>query len=142
MKIAIGSDQAGYALKETIKQYLEERGYDVLDVTPKAAEDFVESSLAVTRSVLNHETDRGIMFDEYGVGSHMASSKLRGAITANVTDENSAHMTRRHNATMAIAIGAGIVGLDLAKRLVDEFLSADYDGGRHQVRVDMMNKLL
>lgn len=142
MKIAIGSDQDGFALKEIIKKHLQANGYDIVDISPAAAADFVDSSVAVIRSVLEHKADRGIMLDAYGVGSYMASSKLRGAITANVTDENSAHMTRRHNNTMAIAIGSEIVGKTLALRLVDEYLAADYDGGRHQVRVDMISKML
>jgi len=142
VKVALGADQKGFVLKEHIKQILVTKGYEIVDFSKKPAEDFVDSSLAVAKAVLGKEADRGIMFDEYGVGSHMASSKLKGMISANVTDENSAHMTRRHNNTMAIALGAGIVGEKLAESLVKEYLTADYDGGRHQVRVDMISKML
>lgn len=142
MKVALGSDKDGFALKTIIKKHLQEKKYEVLDLSEQAADDFVDSSVAVIQAVLAGKADRGIMFDAYGVGSYMASSKLRGAIVANITDENSAHMTRRHNNTMAIALGSGIVGEKLAVRLVDEYLTADYDGGRHQVRVDMISKML
>lgn len=81
------------------------------------------------------------MFDEYGIGSAMASNKVHGMVTANVTEENTAHMTTQHNGAKAIAIGAGIVGPRLAEALVDSYLSVEYAGGRHQIRLDMLEKL-
>ena len=142
MKIAIGADKKGNQLKEVIKKNLEEQGISVVDTTPDGAEDFVESSLAVTKAVLNNEVEKGIMIDEYGAGSFMASNKVKGMITANVTDENSARMTSEHNSAKAISIGAGIVGETLAVALVNAYVHAKYEAGRHQVRVDMMNKML
>ncbi|MER2041294.1 MAG: galactose-6-phosphate isomerase subunit LacA [Desemzia incerta] len=142
MKIAIGSDKKGNRLKEVIKKNLEEQGIIVIDKTPDGAEDFVDSSLAVTKAVLNNDVEKGIMIDEYGVGSFMASNKVKGMITANVTDENSARMTSEHNSAKAISIGAGIVGEALAISLANAYVHAEYAAGRHQVRVDMMNKML
>ena len=141
MKIAVAADKAGFDLKETIKAYLENKGYEVLDLTQTPAEDFVDSSTAVAKAVLDHTAQRGIMFDEYGLGSAMASNKIHGMVTANVTEENTARMTTLHNGAKAIAIGAGIVGPKLAEALVDAYLSVEYAGGRHQIRLDMLEKL-
>lgn len=142
MKIALGSYEKGFALKEIIKNYLEEQNYTVIDTTETAAEDFVESSKLVSFAVLEGQADRGIMFDEFGAGSFMASNKIKGMITANVTEERTAHMTTEHNGAKAIAIGAGVVGVALAKSIVDSYLEIEYAGGRHQVRVDMLEKMI
>lgn len=142
MKVAVGADKKGLRLKDFIKADLEKQGIEVLDTTPEGADDFVDSALSVTDAVLNEEAEKGIMFDEYGVGSFMASNKVKGMITANVTDENSSRMTREHNSAKAISIGAGIVGDTLTLSLVNAYVHADYAAGRHQVRVDMMNKML
>ena len=141
MKIAVAADKAGFDLKETIKTYLTNKGYEVLDLTETPAEDFVDSSVAVAHAVLDGTAQRGIMFDEYGIGSAMASNKVHGMVTANVTEENTANMTTQHNGAKAIAIGAGIVGPRLAEALVDSYLSVEYAGGRHQIRLDMLEKL-
>lgn len=114
----------------------------MVDLTPTPAADFVDSAVSVSEAVLKGEADRGIMFDEFGLGSAMASNKLHGMVTANVTEENTAHMTTEHNGAKAIAIGAGLVGNKLAEAIVDEYLSVDYAGGRHQIRLDMLEKLI
>lgn len=142
MKVALGADKKGNHLKEVIKADLENQGIEIIDAHPKGAEDFVDSSLSVSRAVLDNKADRGIMIDEYGVGSFMASNKLKGMITANVSDENSARMTREHNGAKAISLGSGIIGETLALKLANIYVQADYAAGRHQVRVDMMNKML
>lgn len=123
MKIAVAADKAGFDLKETIKTYLTNKGYEVLDLTETPAEDFVDSSVAVAHAVLDGTAQRGIMFDEYGIGSAMASNKVHGMVTANVTEENTAHMTTQHNGAKAIAIGAGIVGPRLLKRWLIRILA-------------------
>ena len=142
MKVALGADKKGNQLKEVIKADLEKQGIEIIDAHPEGAEDFVDSSLSVAHAVLDNKADRGIMIDEYGVGSFMASNKLKGMITANVSDENSARMTREHNGAKAISLGSGIVGETLALKLANIYVQADYAAGRHQVRVDMMNKML
>lgn len=141
MKVALGTDQKGFALKEEIKEYLTSKGYEILDLTQQSAIDFVDSAVAVSEAVLSKQADRGIMFDEYGVGSAMASNKIQGMVTANVAEENTAHMTTEHNGAKAIALGAGIVGIKLAQAIVDNYLGIEYAGGRHQIRLDMLEKL-
>ncbi|GAB5054424.1 galactose-6-phosphate isomerase subunit LacA [Pediococcus parvulus] len=142
MKVAIGSDKKGFVLKELVKKYLLNHSYQVIDVSEKPADDFVDSSLAVTKEVLNGDADKAVMFDEYGVGSALASSKVKGMVTANVVEENTAHMTAMHNGAKAIAIGSGVVGEKLAYNIVQYYLNTEYAGGRHQVRLDMLNKMI
>jgi len=143
MKIALASDKAGFELKEHIKSYLqgEGKGYEVVDLSEKPAADFVDSSVELAHYILDGKADRGVMFDEYGTGSAMASNKIHGMVTANVVEENTAHMTTQHNGAKAIVIGAGIVGNKRAESIVDEYLGVNYAGGRHQIRLDMLEKL-
>ena len=132
MKILIGSDKKGESLKNHLKSYLICKGYQVIDKT----ED------VVCKGILSNEGDRGILIDEFGAGSFMAANKHKGIICAEVSDEHSAHMTIGHNNTSVIALGSGIIGEKLAERIVDSYLESEYDGGRHQIRVDMLNKML
>lgn len=141
MKVYVASDQAGLELKETIKAQFS-NDYTIEDLTIDGAEDFVESSKLMVEALnAADEEDLGILFDAYGVGSFMASNKHKGMIVAEISDERSAYMTREHNNTRLITLGSKIFGKQLAKNIVKEFLTADYDGGRHQVRVDMLNEM-
>ncbi|MEE6667467.1 galactose-6-phosphate isomerase subunit LacA [Pediococcus acidilactici] len=142
MKVVVGADKAGFDLKEKVKTYLKEHDYEVVDVSETPQADFVDSSLAVTDKVLNDKIEKAIMFDEYGVGSAMASNKVKGMVTANVVEENTAHMTAMHNGAKAIAIGAGVVGEKLSYNIVQYYLDTEYAGGRHQIRLDMLNKMI
>ncbi|KRL86647.1 galactose-6-phosphate isomerase subunit LacA [Lacticaseibacillus pantheris] len=142
MDVVIGSDKAGFELKEKVKQYLQDRDYHVIDVTEEPAADFVDSSLAVTKQVLENGVKKAIMFDEYGVGSAMASNKVKGMVTANVNEERTGHMTAMHNGAKAIALGSGIVGEKLAYTIIQRYLDTEYAGGRHQVRLDMLEKMI
>ena len=134
--------KAGFELKEKVKQYLQDRDYHVIDVTEEPAADFVDSSLAVTKQVLENGVKKAIMFDEYGVGSAMASNKVKGMVTANVNEERTGHMTAMHNGAKAIALGSGIVGEKLAYTIIQRYLDTEYAGGRHQVRLDMLEKMI
>lgn len=142
MDVVIGSDKDGFELKEKVKQYLQDHNYNVIDVSEKPAEDFVESSLAVTKKVLDSGIKKAVMFDEYGVGSAMASNKVKGMVTANVNEEHTAHMTAMHNGAKAIALGSGIVAEKLAYNIVQHYLDTEYAGGRHVVRLDMLEKMI
>ncbi|MCY7858075.1 galactose-6-phosphate isomerase subunit LacA [Bacillus sonorensis] len=141
MKVLIGADQDGTHLKEVLKDYLAEQGYDVIDKTPEANLDFVDSAVRVVRALQEKEGDRGILIDKFGAGSFLAANKCKGMICAEVSDEHSAKMTRNHNNTIAIALGSGIVGEELAKGCADAYLNSEYAGGRHQIRVDMLNRM-
>ncbi len=141
MKVLIGADQDGTQLKEVLKKHLEKQGYEVIDKTPETGLDFVDSTTRVVEGLLAKEGDRGILIDRYGAGSFITANKFKGMICAEVSDEHSAKMTRNHNNAMAIAMGAGIVGEELAKSCADAFLQSEYAGGRHQIRVDMLNRM-
>lgn len=142
MKILIGSDDNGFELKEYLKKHIERQGHEVIDKTPSRGLDFVDSTHLVASGILNKEADRGIVIDEYGAGSFMVASKHKGITCAEVSDEHSSKMTRSHNNANIIAIGSGIVGTKLAEGIVDAYINEEYAGGRHQIRVDMLNKML
>lgn len=141
MRVVIGSDKEGMELKNMIKCYLLENNFEVIDKSEKESEDFVESTVAIAKDVLENKGSLGIAFDGYGAGSFMVATKIKGIIAAEVSDERSAYMTREHNNSSIITIGSKIVGSELALNIVKEFLAASYDGGRHQIRVDMLNKM-
>ena len=141
MAIIIGSDAAGKRLKDVIKTFLKDNNHEVLDVTERKDLDFVDSTLAVVHEVQKNDKNLGIAIDAYGAGSFMVATKVKGMVAAEVSDERSAYMTRGHNNARIITLGVEIVGDELAKNIVKDFVEAKYDGGRHQIRVDMLNKM-
>ena len=130
MSIVIGADAAGLRLKEVVKDFLEKENFHVVDVTAEG-QDFVDVTLAVA----------GIVIDAYGAGPFMVATKIKGMVAAEVSDERSAYMTRGHNNSRMITMGAQLVGDELAKNIAKGFVNGKYDGGRHQIRVDMLNKM-
>ncbi len=142
MRIVISSDQKGLALKNEVLSFLLKQGHEVDDLTPNGDVDFFEAALKVTKAVLEDvEKNKGIIIDEYGVGPFMVADKFKYIICAELNDEHSAKMTRGHNNANVITMGSGIVGKDVACRIALRFCEAKYAGGRHQVRVDMLNKM-
>lgn len=141
MRVVIGSDSDGMELKELIKKKLIKEVITVVDKSETASEDFVESTLAIANDLNENEGSLGIAVDGYGAGSFITATKVKGMVAAEVSDERSAYMTREHNNSRMITLGSKIVGDELALNIVKEFLQANYDGGRHQVRVDMLNKM-
>ena len=140
MAIVVGADAAGIRLKEVVKEYLEAEGFQVVDVTEEG-QDFVDVTLAVAKEVKQAEDNLGIVIDAYGAGPFMVATKIKGMVAAEVSDERSAYMTRGHNNSRMITMGAEIVGDELAKNIAKGFVNGKYDGGRHQIRVDMLNKM-
>ena len=140
MSVIIGEDAAGIRLKEVVKEYLEAEGFQVVDVTEEG-QDFVDVTLAVAKEVKQAEDNLGIVIDAYGAGPFMVATKIKGMVAAEVSDERSAYMTRGHNNSRMITMGAQIVGDQLAKNIAKGFVNGKYDGGRHQIRVDMLNKM-
>ena len=137
----IGSDVDGKRLKDVVKAFLIEQNHDVVDVTEGKDLDFVDATLAVVNEVQKNDDNLGIAIDKFGAGSFMVATKVKGMIAAEVSDERSAYMTRGHNNARMITMGAEIVGDTLAKNVAKEFVNGHYDGGRHQIRVDMLNKM-
>ncbi len=140
MAIVVGADLKGTRLKDVVKNFLVEEGFEVIDVT-KDRQDFVDVTLAVASEVNKDEQNLGIVIDAYGAGPFMVATKIKGMVAAEVSDERSAYMTRGHNNSRMITVGAEIVGDELAKNIAKGFVNGKYDGGRHQIRVDMLNKM-
>lgn len=141
MKVFLTTDQEGQKLKEFVKSYLEEEKYEVVDLTETPAKDFVDSANLLVQKLNEDEEAVGFAFDGYGAGSFMVANKHKGIVAAEVSDEWSAYMTRRHNNARIITLGSQIVGDELAKSIVKAFVETDYDAGRHQVRVDMLDAM-
>ena len=141
MRVVIGADSDGMELKEWLKDKLVQEGFEVEDKSIRPAEDFIASTLAITTDLKEHPESLGIAIDGYGAGSFMVATKIKGIVAAEVSDERSAYMTRDHNDARMITLGAAIVGKELALNIVKGFLSASYSGGRHQIRVDMLNEM-
>ena len=135
MSIVIGADAAGLRLKEVVKDFLEKENFHVVDVTAEGQD------LAVAAEVNKEEQNLGIVIDAYGAGPFMVATKIKGMVAAEVSDERSAYMTRGHNNSRMITMGAQLVGDELAKNIAKGFVNGKYDGGRHQIRVDMLNKM-
>lgn len=140
MAIIIGADAAGSKLKDVVKDFLVGENFEVVDVT-KEGQDFVDVTLAVAAEVNKQEENLGIVIDAYGAGPFMVATKIKGMVAAEVSDERSAYMTRGHNNSRMITMGTEIVGEGLAKNIAKGFVNGKYDGGRHQIRVDMLNKM-
>ncbi|MBR3349977.1 MAG: galactose-6-phosphate isomerase subunit LacA [Solobacterium sp.] len=141
MVFVIGSDPAGKDLKEIIIQFLSENSYEVIDVTGNNPVDFVDASVAVVREVRKSDDCYGIIVDAFGAGPFMTVTRIKGVIAAEVSDERTAYMTRSHNNARIITLGSEITGPAMAKNIVKSFAEGSYDGGRHQVRVDMLNHM-
>ncbi|MDD4796916.1 MAG: ribose 5-phosphate isomerase B [Eubacteriales bacterium] len=140
MKIAIGADHTAIELKETIKQHLTQRGYDVVDYGPNNAQsvDYPHYGEVVARAVAGGDCQLGVLICGTGIGISLAANKVPGIRAAVCSEPYSAKMSRLHNDANILAFGARVVGSELAKMIVDEFLNAEFEGGRHQGRVDMI----
>ena len=141
--IAIGSDHGGFALKEEIKAYLVEKGYAVKDfgVESETSVDYPDIAHPVCMAVLKGECERGILICGTGIGISMAANKIPGIRAALCGDCYSARMTKQHNNANIITLGGRVTGPDLAKEIVDAWLEAKFEGGRHQTRVDKIHGL-
>ena len=137
MKIALGSDHGGYALKCDIIQLLEKLGHTYKDFGCYSTEscDYPDFGEAAARAVASGEYDCGIVICTTGIGISIAANKVKGIRCALCSDPLSAEMTRRHNDANMLAMGAGMVGPNLAERIVEAFLNTDFEGGRHARRV-------
>lgn len=138
MKIAMGSDHGGYLLKEHVKKYLTEKGHEIVDVGCDSLDscDYPQFGAAAARAVADGSCERGIVICTSGIGISISANKIKGIRCALCSEPLSAEMTRRHNNANMLAMGAGMIGPNMAERLVDTFLTTEFEGGRHQRRVD------
>ena len=143
MKIAIGSDHGGFALKREVMASLENQGYTLSDFGCKdeASCDYPDFALAVAEAVARGEFERGILICGTGIGISIAANKVRGVRCALCTDATMARLTREHNDANILAMGGRIVGVELAKDIAATFLATDFSGAeRHQKRIDKITK--
>ena len=138
--IAIASDHGGYALKEHIKAYLTAQGKTCKDfgTDSTASCDYPIFGRAAAEAVASGECETGIVICTTGIGISITANKVKGIRCALCSDSVTAEMTRRHNNSNMLAMGAGVVGTLLAERIVDTFLSTEFEGGRHERRVNLM----
>ncbi len=143
MKISIACDHGAYELKERLKAHLLDQGHEVADCGTNSTDscDYPDFGAAAARLVADGVCERGVVLCTTGIGMSMAANKVKGVRCALCHETLSAEMTRRHNDANVLAMGAGVTGGNLAERILDVFLSTDFEGGRHQRRIDKMMEL-
>ena len=143
MKIAIGNDHSAVELKNIIAEHLKERGYEVLNLGTDSTEscDYPVYGEKVGRAVASGEADLGIAICGTGVGISLAANKVKGIRACVCSEPYTAKLSRMHNNSNVLALGARVVGGELGKMIVDQWLDAEFEGGRHQRRVDMIMEI-
>lgn len=141
MKISLASDHGGYDLKELVKKHLEEKGFEVKDFGcfDKSSCDYPDFGKPAAKAVANKEVDFGILICTTGVGMSIAANKIKGIRASLCADSLTARLTREHNDSNILVMGAGIVGPNLALDIVDTYLSTDFSKEeKHQRRIDKL----
>lgn len=143
MKIVIGNDHAAVELKNIIKEHLEGKGIEVINVGTDTGDscDYPVYGEKVGRAVASGEADLGIAICGTGVGISIAANKVKGVRACVCSEPYSAKLSRMHNNSNVLAFGARVVGSEMAKMIVDTWLEAEYEGGRHQRRVDLIHAI-
>ncbi len=143
-RIVIGSDHAGFSLKAAVVAHLHQRGLDVTDVGPQTADrmDYPDTAHQVAAAVADDKTATGILVCGSGVGMAIAANRHPHVRAANCTFESQATLTRQHNDANVLCLGERVVGHQLALSIVDAFLAATFEGGRHAGRVSKIERTL
>lgn len=143
MKIAFGSDHAGFEYKQDLMAHARELGHEVVDMGTYTKEscDYPVYGHAVATAVANGEAERGILVCGTGFGISLAANRIKGIRCVNASEELTVKMSRRHNNSNMLSIGARVVGPDKAVSLMDTFLTEEFDGARHQRRIDLIDTL-
>ena len=138
--IALGADHGGFELKEAIKKHLDEKGVEYVDCGAYSPEsiDYAPIAQKTCEKVTSGECDKAILCCGTGIGISMAANKVKGIRAACCSDYFSAKFTRLHNDANALCMGGRVVGVGLALELVDVFLETEFEGGRHQRRIDQI----
>lgn len=143
MKIAIGNDHVAVDMKKHITKYLTDKGYDVINFGTDSKErtDYPIYGKKVADAVASGECEYGILICGTGVGISLAANKVKGIRAVVCSEPYSAKLSRQHNNTNIVAFGARVIGTATAEMIVDEFLNAEFEGGRHSKRVDMISAI-
>ena len=141
MKIALAADHGGYELKEIVKKHLEQKGMEILDLGCFVGDsvDYPNYGKACGEAVVNGEADTGIVICGTGIGISIAANKVKGVRCALCTSLFMAEMARKHNNANVLALGGRILEPELALNIVDVYLTTEFEGGRHQRRVDLID---
>ena len=144
MKIALSADHAGYALKDELVRWLSDQGHEVTDLGTNSADsvDYPDYGARLARAIASGKADRGIAVCGSGIGIAIAINRFPECRCAHVSEPLSAQLARTHNDANVLALGARLVGPDMARACVSAFLGGDFAGGRHQRRVDQLSSLL
>lgn len=142
MKIGIGSDHGGFELKEQVKAYLVSLGHEIIDCGcfSKDSCDYPVMAQAVASKVSNGEFERGVLICTTGIGMSISANRFRNVRAALVTNEDMCKMTRLHNNANILVMGAKYTSFDQAKQYVDIFLNTDFEGGRHERRINLIER--
>ena len=143
MKLAIGNDHVAVDMKKELKEYLEAKGHEVIDVGTNESGSFnyPVSGYRVARLVADKEVEGGILICGTGVGISLSANKVKGIRACVCSEPYTARLSKQHNNANIIAFGARVIGIEMAKMIVDEWLDTPYEGGRHQIRVDMIHEI-
>ena len=143
MKIAIGSDHAGYAAKEHLKLWLAERGHDAVDLgtNGSGSVDYPDFAARVGSAVAEGVAPLGVLLCGSGIGMSIAANKIAGIRAAHCTDSYQARVARRHNDANILCLGARVSGLGVMEDTLESFLGHAFDGGRHAARVEKIDRL-
>lgn len=143
MKVVVGSDHGGFELKEVLKKHLEDKDVDVTDVGAYDTNsvDYPDIAVKACEKVTSGECNFGVLVCGTGIGISIAANKVKGIRCALVSNEYCAEMTKRHNNANMLAFGGRVTGPDLAKNILDAYINAEFEGGRHQNRVDKISAI-
>ena len=143
MKIAVAADHGAFELKEAVKKHLEEKGIEFTDYGcfSKESVDYPRYAYLAASAVAEKECDFGIICCTTGLGVSMTANKVKGIRAAVCTNEMLAEMTRRHNNANVICMGQNVVTPELANKMIDIFISAEFEGGRHERRVNLLTDI-
>jgi len=143
MKIAIGCDHAAYHFKLEIEEYLREKGLEFVDfgTDSEARSDYPVYAIRACKAILNGECERGLLFCGNGVGMAITANKMRNIRAVVCSEPYSAITSRQDDNTNVLCLGARVVGIELAKMIIDLWLAAEFQGGRYQKRLDMVSEL-
>lgn len=143
MKISIACDHGGFELKEGLKKWLTDNNYEVIDYGTNSLDscDYPDFGRKAAEAVANKTVDKGIVICTTGIGMSIVANKVDGVRCALVSNTDAASLTRRHNDTNVLALGAKYTNFDLAKEITQVWLSTEFEGGRHQRRVDKIMEI-
>ena len=143
MKISLACDHGALALKRAVRKHLEELGHEVVDFGTDTLDscDYADFGIPAAKAVASGECERGIVLCTTGIGMSMTANKVKGIRCCTCSESYSARLSRQHNNSNIVSFGARVIGVETAKDIVDAWIGAEYEGGRHQMRIDMIAEI-